>query len=259
MKRILRPLIYELGLKVYKKLSPQSFRPCLDLGSDIDRIVNYLPIQMIFDVGANIGDTALYFSRRFPQAQIMAFEPVKATFAELTNNTQNSSRIKRFQHAFGSENGTTEIYLSQNSELNSLVNEINLRQKDLIHDAKSEKIEIKTIDDFCVSNVIDKIDLLKTDTEGFDLEVLKGAENLLNQRKIKFILSEVGFRGFDQRHTDFHTLSEYLFSKGFRVYGFYDLSYWTPYHYEGLIFCNALFVNVKAIKASLEEISHTVP
>jgi hypothetical protein len=63
------------------------------------------------------------------------------------------------------------------------------------------------------------------------------------------ILAEVGFNKGDHRHTNFTQIYEKLYQQGFRFYGLYDLSYWYPYHYEGLIYCNALFINANRIKS----------
>ncbi len=50
-----------------------------------------------------------------------------------------------------------------------------------------------TLDRFAAVHKLDRIDLLKTDTENFDLEVIKGGQELLGDGKISFIYSEVGF------------------------------------------------------------------
>ena len=51
-------------------------------------------------------------------------------------------------------------------------------------------MHVDTIDDFCSANKIPKIDILKIDTEGFDLNVLKGAQQMLSRGQIAFIYTE---------------------------------------------------------------------
>ena len=51
-------------------------------------------------------------------------------------------------------------------------------------------MHVDTIDDFCSANRIPKIDILKIDTEGFDLNVLKGAKQMLSRGQIAFIYTE---------------------------------------------------------------------
>lgn len=128
--------------------------------------------------------------------------------------------------------------------VDSLQNEMNSKNN-------SERILVKKLDDFCEEEKVNYIDILKIDTEGFEMEVLNGASDLLKNRKISFIISEAGFSPADNRHTFFSDLFEKLYQQGFRIYGFYDLSHWQPYLYEGLIYCNVLFVNAKNIKTKL--------
>ena len=66
----------EIGLQVYKSLNPNHFRSGLDVALDVERLLGSKNIKNIFDVGANIGQTALYFHQKFHQAQIFSFEPV---------------------------------------------------------------------------------------------------------------------------------------------------------------------------------------
>ena len=52
-------------------------------------------------------------------------------------------------------------------------------------------VQTQTIDNFCLKNKIDYIHLLKLDTEGNEFNILKGAENLLSENKIKVIYTEI--------------------------------------------------------------------
>ncbi len=54
-------------------------------------------------------------------------------------------------------------------------------------------------DDYCKKNNLDKIDFLKLDLEGFDLEALKGFSDMFSQKKINFVQFEYTFRALDRR------------------------------------------------------------
>jgi len=60
-------------------------------------------------------------------------------------------------------------------------------------EARREKVLVNTVDAFSELNHLDKIDLLKVDTQGFDLNVLKGAHTSLKSRKIQNVLVEINF------------------------------------------------------------------
>ena len=241
LKQSLKNIIQQLIITQYKSLLPHQFPVGIDLAWDILKISQDLSINTIFDVGANIGQTSLYFAKSFPNADIMAFEPVHNTFIRLKKNTADLPQVSCFEHAFGSVAGFQELYLQSNSQLNSLNQVLNPSN------SKSQRIEIKTIEQFCSEHKIETIDILKTDTEGFDLEVIQGAEKYLNENKIKLILSEVGFLKSDNRHTLFLSIFDYLLTKGFRFYGMYDL----VHHGKrplGACHCNVLFINPVACR-----------
>ncbi|HEV7572729.1 MAG TPA: FkbM family methyltransferase [Thermoanaerobaculia bacterium] len=168
----------------------------------------------ILDVGANDGVSAIKFRDAFPAATIHAFEPVTETFAILKRNVEKHKGIYSHQMALGAAPGTAQIYLTEHSTMCSLVRP----------DAPlgEETVRVTTIDDFAAEHHIDRIDLLKVDAEGFDLEVLHGAERLLDEGNIGFVLAEVGFHRGDNRHVLFDDIRDFLISKGFGVFGFYD-------------------------------------
>src|SRR5262249_42479094 len=77
-------------------------------------------------------------------------------------------------------------------------------------------------DDFCADHGIERINILKTDTEGYDLHVLKGAERQLVHGKIDFIYVEVGFNKDDVAHSWFCGILDYLSSMGYQLFCFYE-------------------------------------
>lgn len=220
----------------------------LEVVADIHKIYPDLgQIQTIFDVGANIGQTSRHFHQSFPNANIWSFEPIQNTFNTLKKNTANLERVRCFHHAFGNVNETRKIYPNEASEMDSFVEEL----QDLSR--TPEWVDVKTINDFGAAHNIETIDLLKTDTEGWDLQVIEGASRYLEEKKIKFIYSEAGWLERDKRHTFFPKLHAYLIAQGFRMYALYDYCH---HFYEddsfGLIFSNALFVNSQAIQHPID-------
>jgi hypothetical protein len=85
---------------------------------------------------------------------------------------------------------------------------------------QNELVRVETVSDVCHKYQIDEIGLLKTDTEGHDVSVLRGAERMLSEGQIFLILAEVGFSDTDQVHTPFEAVRELL--RDFAVVGFYD-------------------------------------
>lgn len=246
MKKVIKQIIKKLGYDISRtnKVHTNELHRGIDVASDISQY-SETSIKTIFDVGANVGQTAQYFYNKFPEAKIFSFEPIKSTFNTLVENTSAIRNISCFNHAFGAYEGKTKVYLQKYSGWNSLV-----ESKNIDYNIGSEVVEINTINQFAKLHKIDRIDLLKTDTEGYDLEVLKGAEDFLNGNKVQFILCEVGFHKHDYGHTYFVEIHDYLNSKGFQIFDIYDTDqlYYIPHHkYSRFSFCNALFINTQIV------------
>jgi FkbM family methyltransferase len=213
----------------------------LDLKADITQKLGIQP-ALIFDVGANIGQSALYYHQVFPGSVIYSFEPVSTTFKKLTENTRSFSNIKPYRSAFGSVAGEKEILLfpEEQSYLNSLKEE----SKELHAGTIKEVIRIDTIDDFVQKNHIENIDLLKIDTEGFELQVIRGAENMINNKRVKLIYCETGFSSHDTFKTYFPEILNYLVEKGYILFGFYEMGNYQNINQHikgGTQYGNALF------------------
>lgn len=196
------------------------------------------PPAVIMDVGANVGQSALRFASQFPQSTIYALEPFQAAFEALCLNLKSFPNVRPFRLAAGSQNGPRSALRNEEvaSQVNSLVDH---RQAMLADKGTAETIELVTLDDFCHQNGIASIDLLKTDTEGYDLEVLKGGTKLLDQGRIKAIICEVGVSG-DFCHTNLFEAAEFLKLYQLEAAGFYE----TDFLFDGRFsHTNALFVH----------------
>ena len=67
-------------------------------------------------------------------------------------------------------------------------------------------VQTQTLDNFCLSEKIENIDVLKIDTEGNDLNVLKGAKKLLSENKIKVIYTEISDTKIDFKEKEKSTI-----------------------------------------------------
>jgi FkbM family methyltransferase len=196
-------------------------------------------VTCIFDVGANVGQSAEAFAREFSRSTIHSFEPFPAAYVRLEKLAKASSgRIKAYKLACGASAGHMDIVVD--SESSSALNQL---RPDLATAAPSSRkkkfrIQIAAVDDICDQQGITKIDILKTDTEGYDAEVLAGARRMLSEGRVRCIICEVGFLG-DTQHTDFTRVFLVLHRLGFEIAGIYEPSYFNNYRMD---FTNALFV-----------------
>jgi FkbM family methyltransferase len=149
-----------------------------------------------FDVGANIGKYTKLLYSTFPESAIFSFEPNEHSYSiinkeiktPLPNNIQlhpiGLSSRDELLNLISYENNASSSHASLSAEIFT----------DLYKSTDNIYIQSKfvTLDNFCCEHNINKIDFLKIDTEGHELEVLKGAVNMLKENKINIIQFEFG-------------------------------------------------------------------
>lgn len=145
--------------------------------------------RVVFDVGANKGEWVQTALKINPNLHIAAFEPVHKTFTLLSKN-KFPKNVHLENCGLGSKKGLMTIHVNPESlVLSSLYNRSALQDS---AQAKAERIKINTLDAYCASQGITAIDYLKVDVEGAELDVLKGAKNMLSKGGIKHIQFEYG-------------------------------------------------------------------
>ncbi|MBP7921986.1 MAG: FkbM family methyltransferase [Saprospiraceae bacterium] len=136
------------------------------------------PSMCIIDIGANIGSWSLLFSKLAQEGTVYAIEP--STWFELLekNIAINSFKnIKTFQCAFG--NVAQEAWIEEpppGNDKNYGMSRIALDKK-----SSARSVSIYRLDEFVEKQTIKKIDWIKIDTEGMELEILKGGVDVLKQ------------------------------------------------------------------------------
>ena len=166
------------------------------------------------DIGANVGKyTELLLKET--EAKVISFEPLDKAFLDLKKiELENPTRLKVFNHALGEKNETLDLNFSnEKSEKASFTQDLD---KLSFYDFKKNhkiKCEIKTLDTFFSTEKdlfnLSKIDLIKIDTEGFELEVIKGAIETINQMQPKYIQIEFNWHQLFKGHT-LYKFTKYL-------------------------------------------------
>lgn len=147
---------------------------------------------VFFDVGANIGEYSKDIALKFSNSLVYSFEPNYNTYNILKKNAEAFKTIIPFNLGLSDVKKETEIFTYSNdlnSQHASLYKDV---FNELHHDENiaSVKIELESIDNFCKNNNIDFIDFLKVDTEGHELDVLKGGSEMIKKGGIKIIQFE---------------------------------------------------------------------
>ena len=166
-------------------------------------------VNTVFDVGANVGAWSEIASNKFPSANIHSFEISQRSFKSLQKLHANNHRIKLNNFGLGNDKGEFEYKdYGVNSGVNSLIIDADFHDKTIEPALIKATVEIG--DDYCKSNSIKEIDILKIDVEGAEHLVLKGFSDMLSEGAIKVIQFEYGYTHGDAKFLikDFYKLLE---------------------------------------------------
>ena len=197
---------------------------------------------VLFDVGANMGQSLDEFKSWWPNASVFCFEPQKECWNSLD---QAQSKYKKndvtiVKKAVGNVSGEElDFYTHDISNGLSGFNKVNLKSEDSIqinglnkssneryeYDRKfnhSRKVETLRLDDFMIKERINHIDLIKIDTQGFEPEVLDGLGEFLSC--VDVVLTELMFYDYYERKLSFSDLERFLIPAGFSLYDINHIS-----------------------------------
>jgi len=194
----------------------------LDPLADIESLLRIDRNPVIFDVGANVGQTSLALARSCPHARIFAFEPCEITFVELEKNVAHVPQITPTKIALGPERGPANLKVTGSSVNASILAYNNPTGTDRVE--REEEVEMSTLDHFCRDWSIPRISLLKIDTQGFDLEVLRGAAELLAEGNIGAVFVEMIFVPLYEGQAYFEALYDFLTGHQMKFCGLYQVN-----------------------------------
>ncbi len=156
---------------------------------------NNFKLKLIIDVGSNVGEYTELFKNINENIEVFCFEPQKKIFKVLKKNLKDHKKIKFYNIAIGSNNTYKNLntnlgssYISSFSNFNKKSKYYKIRNSLLNqNDTKEyEKVKVARLDSFKDLKK-KKIDLIKIDVEGYEIEVLKGMGKILKNTKMIMI------------------------------------------------------------------------
>lgn len=172
---------------------------------------------VIFDIGANTGQTIAEALTTFPRAQITAFEPSPQSVDALRS---------RFPHvsvepiAMSDQRGTATLHVSDEWSVNdSLLTPA---------DGATGTITVptETVNTYCANRHIGHLDWLKIDTQGFDLQVLRGSNDLLSRQAVAVVTCEVMLVPMYAGQATMPDVLTFMASLHYDLAGIYDQTFW---------------------------------
>ncbi len=197
--------------------------------ADIAKMLKDREDLIIFDIGAYDGDTADIFATIFPNAKIYCFEPTPDLFHSLKVKYTGNNNIHVFNYAVTDNNEReTEFYQFSDGATNSLLpmtNDANRFTDRLVEQKGRISVRCITLEEFCRANDIKKIDILKSDTQGAELRVIRGAAKLLRDKKISLLLIELTFVNLYENQAIHYEVAQFLDTYGYSLYDYYNFAY----------------------------------
>ena len=166
------------------------------------------------------------------------FEPDNSCFSILKNKFSNADNIFLYPFALGNTTSNQEFYCNNNDDegRGSLL-QYNPDYYEMTSNSCS--VDIVTLDNCQINHFPnDKIGLIKISTEGFEFDVLKGAENIIRKDR-PWLIIRLNFMPFHTSQTPLNTIFSWLDENGYSLGGFFNDNYSND---EWIAFADGVFV-----------------
>ncbi len=155
--------------------------------------------KICIDIGANIGITTIWMARNCEK--VYSFEPEINNIIRFKENLEANhiTNVELIQKAISDTKGELELNILESYGHHSLGK---VATSKIIG---SQKVDVITLNEFCLENNISEIDFMKVDVEGFEIEVLNGAKELFVKKAIKLVafeISEVPLKSLNKTEKD---------------------------------------------------------
>jgi len=190
---------------------------------------------IVFDIGSNLGTFSQQLSKTFPKKllEIHSFEPIDELLAK---QKIKNGMLHKHNYIISEKSGLIDFFEHEISSQSSVM----LNEK--IKNQKVKKLtkEAITLEQALEKTNISKVDLLKLDTEGNELDILKSSEHLLKQKIFKIIKVEISFF-INNKFTDknFHLINALMHTNGYVYMGHSNA------HYQDnkILFFDSFYIN----------------
>jgi len=188
-------------------------------------VLQNLKCEYIVDVGANRGQFALISRRIFPLARIHAFEPLEEPAQIFKNIFSNDANTTFYPYAIGREKTFSTIHVTKDDDSSSLL-PISAAQSDMFPgtaEKETRQVAVLPLSRVLQDTSIPPASLLKIDVQGFELEVLRGSEDVLS--KFSHLYIECSFIELYEGQALAHQVIDWLGQRNFILIGVYNIYY----------------------------------
>ena len=172
----------------------------------------------VLDLGANIGYFTLIMSKLVGDSgKVFSFEPSMDNFEILKKNIKvnNCNNVIIENMAVGNKNGEIKLYLSDNQSMHTLY-------ENTISTNRSVTVPIIKLDDYYNKKSINKINVIKMDVEGAELDTLRGMSNILTENKDVVLFVEFNPESIKKAGMLPKDQLAFIDDLGFKIYVIYE-------------------------------------
>ncbi|MBN1464395.1 FkbM family methyltransferase [candidate division KSB1 bacterium] len=176
-------------------------------------------INSIIDVGASDGGFATKARKLFQRAKIYSFEPIPSSYKILTKKFASDKNFKAFNIALGNTVGQSEFHLHEHVGASSFlrISDLHIDAHPYTKNCSEIKVALDKLDNLIKIEDLTPDILLKLDVQGYEIEVLKGSEELL--KHTRYVYSEVCFNKLYEEQPLFDDIADFLRERGFHIAG----------------------------------------
>lgn len=172
-------------------------------------------ISTVIDIGANVGQFSLVARFLFCNATIYAFEPIGSAAVKFQSIFGSDPKVHFFQTAIGTTPAELEMHVSKSVDSSSLL-PIGRKQSEIFSGTEESHLEMVNVAPLDV--LLDGVELadqvlLKIDVQGYELEVLRGCENLLNRFMAVYV--ECSFEELYEGQALAYEVIDWIHQRGF--------------------------------------------
>lgn len=214
-----RKLLAGLQGADYRKSLSKGIAPSVEH----EEAISQFRFDSIVDVGANKGQFAVFARHTFPAAQIISFEPLENPARLFQSIFESDPKTRLVRAAIGTERGTLSINVAAKDDSSSPLGVSELQARTFgTRIVDTVEVPCGPLSDYLQECDLGVSNLLKIDTQGFELHVLRGAENLLG--RFSMIYCELSFVELYNGQALASQVISFLHGHGFNIAGVYNIS-----------------------------------
>ncbi len=170
--------------------------------------------SVVIDVGANRGQFAKQLLSEV-SCSIICFEPGDEAFADLTDYASTDPRITPVKLGVSDTTGTVDFFISESDLGSSLLTPVPDQSSKWATLSAPTTISATRLDDYIEDNGVGFVDLLKTDCQGADRQVIESAGRFLDPDHIGALLVELNFHAFYENQDSVGSIFELAHARGY--------------------------------------------